>query len=252
MINKEKSRILDLDGTARHDQLYYYSKIKNEHLKLSQGMSSPSMTFQPTINSSFDCERTRQTFFERQQADCKQREFKQQLINEMNSTSSLRSGMTPKIGRGPLTGSSVKLDKGHELYEAAFKTKSIIDAARREKEELARRKANEQKILATSNNFMEELASTRIEEIFEILDSNGDGIISCSRVNVEGLDSQILKILKPTILYMEKYPDISYDLQAFTSIVKNYMKVLSSQTENLHRRAKNTPRPRPEEVGLQR
>lgn len=225
MINREKSRILDLDGTARHDQLFYYSKIKNEHLKLSQGLKSPEETFQPKINSSFDCEKTRQTFFERQQADCKQREFRQQMLEQMNSPSNLRPSMVPMVGRGPLGGSTIKQDKGQELYESAFKTKRNIEAMRREQADEITKKANEPKVLATSNNFMEDLTSKRLEEIFVILDSNEDGLISPEKIDVEALDGKVLQILHPVLLYMENHPGVSYDLPAFTRIVKERLKV---------------------------
>lgn len=222
----EKSRILDLNGTPRHDQLFYYSKIKDQHMRLNQALNSPQLTFQPSIND-FDCEKTRQTFFERQQADCREREYKQQMIADLHSTAKLRKEMVPQVGRGPMSRSAVALDRGHALYEAAFKTKNNIEAKRKLANQQTASLANEQKILATSSNFMDEIADKRIREIFDVLDSDGDGIINCHRINVEGIDTQICKILMPLFFQLNDNPEVSLTSDAFVATVTKFMKMIS-------------------------
>lgn len=222
----EKSRILDLQGTPRHDQLYYYSKIKNEHLRLNQALDSPQLTFQPSVNKSFECEKTRQTFFERQQADCHEREYKQQMISDLNSTANLRRQMVPQVGRGPMTQSTMAMDRGHALYEAAFKVKNTIESKRREHQKNSSQLANEHKILATSSNFMDELEDKRIRGIFEVLDSDGDGIVNCHRINVEGIDPQVCKVLTPLFFQLSDNPEVSLDANSFVRTVKKFMKLL--------------------------
>jgi len=230
-INEEKSKILQLGGTPRHEQLYLYSKIKNEHLKFSSNMQSPQLTFQPQINRSFSSDKTKLTFFERQHLDCREREYKQKVIEDANSAKTLRERMHPELNK--TSEEYRREDLGKNLYESAFKTKRYIEEIREQQDISQLRKSNENKILATSKRFVEELTDQRISELFTQLDSDDDGLISATRINIEVLDAQVCKILSPFLYRLSDNPELILDLKNFTSLMKKFIKMISIEEKRV-------------------
>lgn len=191
---------------------------------MSQQEQAPKLTFQPQINSDFDCQRTRLNFYERQQLDCQEREYKQKVLSEAKSTAVLRRQMQPQLCRPPST-TAFKSDAGVSLYETAFKHQSNIEALRQEQEIHLRKLANEQKSIPTSNLMVDKHADERLQAIFETLDSDGDGLINFSRINVEGIEPKVCKVLSPLLLELNDRPDVSLDCKSFVLMVKEFMRV---------------------------
>lgn len=88
---------MDLNSSERHQQLYYYSKIQEERKRVLRDSYEEKYSFKPSINENFRSSRTEMNFFERQNQDCKDREYKQNVIEEMNSTKNIRKTLVPKI-----------------------------------------------------------------------------------------------------------------------------------------------------------
>jgi len=88
---------LDLNSSERHQQLYYYSKIQEERKRVLRDSYEEKYPFKPSINQNVRSSRTEMNFFERQNQDCKDREYKQKAIEEMNSTNNIRKTLVPKI-----------------------------------------------------------------------------------------------------------------------------------------------------------
>ncbi len=214
--------MLDLYGTPRHEQLYQYSRIKAEHARMNSQAMAPDMTFAPSINTSFECEKTRMNFFQRQQADCRDREYKQKLREEANSTANLRKSMRPSVNR-PVT--ELRGDLGKSLYDNAFKIKSQLEQARELSNEVAVRMSNEQKILSTSKTYMEDLFKQRLIAIFDLMDSDGDGLISANKINVEALDPLVCKVLSPFLIKLSETPTFALDQITFLGMMDKYLKV---------------------------
>lgn len=221
-INNQKIRLLELNGTPRHEQLFNYSKVKAEHAKLNRKSLGPDITFTPSINTSFECERTRLGFFERQQADCREREYKQKLREEANSTVNLRKMMIPAVNR-PIQ--ELREDLGQSLYEKAFKLRTQLDQARDATIEIMEQKTREEKILPTSKRFMEDLTRQRLTALFEQMDSDGDGLISAHKIDVEVLDPQICKVLASFFLKLSDSPGVSLDMVTFLNMMDKYLRV---------------------------
>lgn len=217
----EKSRLLDLTGTPRHEQLYLYSKILQEQMAMKD-THDPELTFTPQVNN-YDCERTRMTFYERQQMDCHNREYKQKLTKEIMSTANIRKNMQPELYKP--AASAFRGEPGATLYDDAFKQKSTLESKRRQKDLEYKQLANEQKSIATSSQIVDRIADARLASIFETLDSDGDGLINYSRINVEGIDPRVCKVLSPLFLELNDRPDVSLDVRAFSIMVKEFIKV---------------------------
>jgi len=92
-----------MKASPRFEQLYQYGRISAENQKLIRELSKESngkYSFKPKIKE-YDCEKTRQGFFERQEQDCREREYKLQRSQEVNSTASIRRGMMPRVNSAP-------------------------------------------------------------------------------------------------------------------------------------------------------
>lgn len=88
---------MDLNSSERHQQLYYYSKIQEERRRVLRDSYEEKYSFKPSINENVRSARTEMNFFKRQNEDCKDREHKQKVIEELNSTKNIRKTMVPKI-----------------------------------------------------------------------------------------------------------------------------------------------------------
>ena len=206
----------------RHEQLYQYSKIKADNSQYNREQLSPQLTFSPSINKSFESERTRMNFFERQQIDCREREYKQKLVEEANATVNVRRKMTPAINTGMHPSRS---DVGQTLYEQAFKNSKQLELAREASNDIYKRLSREEKILPASKRFVEEATEKRLQHLFELLDSDEDGLISANRINVEALEPLVCKILSPILLRLDENSDVSIDYETFYTMVIRFMKV---------------------------
>ena len=94
---------MQMKSFPRYEQLYQYGKLSSENQKLMRELVTDhtnQFTFHPQIKD-YDCEKTRQGFFERQQQDCREREFKMLKAQEANSTAALRRSMMPRVNSAP-------------------------------------------------------------------------------------------------------------------------------------------------------
>lgn len=88
-----------MKASPRYEQLYQYAKISAENQLLMRELDEGRdgrFAFQPQIKE-YPCEKTRLGFFERQQQDCREREFKAAKAQEANSTAALRRTMVPRV-----------------------------------------------------------------------------------------------------------------------------------------------------------
>lgn len=199
-------------------------------MSLLRQLQDPEVTFTPQVNN-YDCQKTRQTFFERQQADCHEREYKQQVAKEILSTVNIRKNMKPQLYKP--AAAAFRGEPGSTLYDGAFKQQSNLEQIRKQRDQNIKQLANEQKSIATSSQMMDRMADIRLASIFEALDSDGDGLINYSRINVEGIEPKVCKVLSPLLLELNDRQDISLDCRAFTIMVKEFMKVSCFQSANL-------------------
>ena len=166
------------------------------------------------------------SFFERQHIDCLEREKKRKRREEENSAKSLRRQMHPRLNQSTsesLERQSAELGRG--LYEAGKKSVQQIAQRREAYEKSLHSQMNSQKALATSKKLIEDRTDLKLTEIFELLDSDGDGVISAKRIAIEALEADHCRILGPYLLQLEEVPNSSMDLEQFKMLMQYAFKV---------------------------
>lgn len=115
---------------------------------------------------------------------------------------------------------------GTRLYDLALKTKQKIDLMRLSQEEDIKAKSQERKIIESSKVYVENLTYERLKELFELMDSDGDGLIFPERINIESLEDTLFNQLAPFLLKFAERRNISMNLKGFITAMELHMKVL--------------------------
>lgn len=225
-IDMEKSRAMGEDlNISRHELLYNHAKNHLQNLKQSPYARQPSFTPSTTP---YDSELCQLSFMERQYIDCSNRELKAKLIEEQNSRENIRQYMHPRVNQysseaGDSFGEG-SVQRGRALYERAMKSHQKLQIEREKKKREEKERANEQKTLATSSEAIKNRTVYRLKELFELLDDDGDGILTAQKINVEGLERDICRIVSPVIIQLEdKIPQMDFEL--FFTLMQEFMKV---------------------------
>lgn len=191
----------------------------------------------------YQSERVNLSFFERQHIDCMEREKKRKRREEENSAKTLRKMMQPRLNQSnneSLERQSAELGRG--LYEAGKKSVQQIAMRRDAFEKTLQSQMNSQKALATSKKLIEDRTDLKVTEIFDLLDSDGDGVISAKRIAIEALEADHCRILGPYLLQLEEVPNSSMDLEQFKTLMQYAFRVPRDLPENQYRREAHHPR----------
>lgn len=76
-------------------------------------------------------------------------------------------------------------------------------AAKEQDEEIIKLRKNAIKANATSEKIVQQAKTTKLQEIFNKLDSDGDGLISTAKIDTTPLDSQLSLIFRPLLNELE-------------------------------------------------
>ena len=82
------------------------------------------------------------------------------------------------------------------------------------------------KSIDMSTRIVENLLNRKISELFELLDSDLDGMISANRIDISKLEPKKLALLTPLLVEMEEL-NLDLDKENFTMAVKRLVKSLS-------------------------
>ena len=175
----------------------------------------------------------------RLELDAQQRQSRQAVINQYNNKDLIRDQFQPDLsrtrkksrGNSRLTQSS--MSSNHRLYEQAFasrqKRRDLEDMRLREiLESSSQRRTNQ-----LSTQIMENILVEKMEEIFLMLDSDCDGLISASRINIGAVDQERLTIIAPLLIEMEDL-GLCLDREVFLKAAKKLYKVNFTQVYNLY------------------
>jgi len=72
---------------------------------------------------------------------------------------------------------------------------------------------------------MENIEHKRLVHLFELLDGDGDGVISANRIDVEALEPQITKVIAPVLAKLADMAEAELEQEEFVSVFKKYAKV---------------------------
>ena len=133
-----------------------------------------------------------------------------------------KDSFKPKINRGP------KNEKQREINEnlkGYYDKRLIKEEEELQKKEIKNSKDKRKYYLKKSSELINKMKLEKFKFIFEILDSDKDGLISCDKIKLTGINNNILTLISPILkeLYENK---ISIDYKIFCDKVD---KLLTNQ-----------------------
>lgn len=139
--------------------------------------------------------------------------------------------MIPNTGRGPLVRRVryvyQKPGQTHQhLYELAGKLEASRRKAKEQKEIQTELQAARAKSIDHSKELVCEVTDKKIEELFELLDSDRDGLVSAVRVNIDSLSKARLAIVAPLLAEMEE-KRATLDFEGFSQAIHRLLVILN-------------------------
>lgn len=171
---------------------------------------------------------------ERLALDCQLREYKDQVIQKLNSSKEFRKSAIPKINKfsKSISRSYGEIQTPNHLYEDAFLKNFKMNVKRNEKKRNLIRNLNKKKSSNMSDRIIDTIIKRKAEEIFEILDGDKDGVISSQRIDISRIDGDKLKILAPMLIEMEQM-QIVLNMEEFSEAFKKLMREINVIEKNL-------------------
>ena len=165
---------------------------------------------------------------ERMALDCQERQIKEEMIKEFLDSGEFRKNAVPRVGRGPkLSGGKPEgMDIGSLLYQKGYQREDEKKRRNLREQRKSRSLANRPKSNEITNRIMNSIINNSLENLFKILDSDHDGLISSSRIDISKVSSEILKILAPMLIEMEE-AELQLDATEFQVAVRRLMKVFN-------------------------
>jgi hypothetical protein len=128
----------------------------------------------------------------------------------------------PQTGRGPKNNRPHPTQLGDYLYnqrfEAENKQRDLLEKEQRTLE------ANMAKSNEKSHQIMESIKRKKLNEIFRLLDSDGDGYISSTKIDIGSVGTDILEAFAPLLCEMEELGQ-TLSLQDFLEAAEKLLKV---------------------------
>lgn len=111
------------------------------------------------------------------------------------------------------------------MYEEAFRQKEILKQAKQFENDQLLLQAESSKIVPTSKAIMDSIEHRRLVQVFNLLDGDGDGVISANRIDVEALEPRITKVIAPVLARLADMSDAQLEQEEFVTVIKKYAKV---------------------------
>eukprot|EP01017_Pseudomicrothorax_dubius_P019728 TRINITY_DN2168_c0_g1_i1.p1 TRINITY_DN2168_c0_g1~~TRINITY_DN2168_c0_g1_i1.p1 ORF type:complete len:546 (-),score=153.67 TRINITY_DN2168_c0_g1_i1:128-1705(-) len=216
------------DG-GRFEALFEDWKVQAERKKqLTAEVMRSECPFQPTLQTR---KGTLPSFMERREKELEERAEKarkmqeeQQLLGEYDVVTGQKLFNPVIIRRSPKGRNEGRLPIGDYLYkkseEYSRRKRELVERDTRSRFE-ARARSNER-----SAAMVEDLRRRRLMDIFAMLDSDGDGQISASKVDITGLPTDILELFAPLLCELEEVGEF-LNVEDFIASSERLMKTLS-------------------------
>lgn len=118
-----------------------------------------------------------------------------------------------------------KRKDGRDLYQEAFRAKEALLQARQYEAQQLLQLAQTSKIVPTSKVIMDKVERSKLVEIFQTLDGDGDGVISANRIDVEALDPLVTKVISPVLSRLADMKDAELEQEEFITVMQKFAKV---------------------------
>ena len=196
--------------------------------------------FRPEINALSNAI-VQSTFEQRLLADLQRRREvveEREKLRLFTSKPNKASKRTPKGERTP------DHQPGEYLYKKALIRVEMKKQIEQDIERDLSRTMNASKISGNSLMMADTAVNDRIHNLYEMLDSDKDGLISAGKIDLENISPERLNILAPLLVEMEE-KDISLSEQDFTTAMKLLLQLISIEEKRtllgLHPRKRSQP-----------
>lgn len=113
-----------------------------------------------------------------------------------------------------------------QLYDLAGQIELAKYKARKQHQEMIESQAARPKSGDRSRDLVGEVIDRKIEELFELLDSDRDGLVSAVRVNIDSLSKARLAIVAPLLAEMEE-KRATLDFEGFSMAIHRLLGILN-------------------------
>ena len=145
--------------------------------------------------------------------------------NDISTMEKNSEPFRPKTGRNPQNRNANNMPVGMYLYEKGFMQHKKKDLQRRFFEDEAKQRTGTVKTNGMSDKIVEAMKMQRLEEVFNMMDSDNDGVICNSKIDISGLPTHILKTIAPLLIEMEQM-NLILDFHSFLDAGEKLIKLL--------------------------
>jgi len=138
----------------------------------------------------------------------------------------------PKVGRSPMKKSHRSSKSiGNLLYDNNKVYKDRKQQLVKNHNDEIKQQLNTKHCKKSSEVLLEKMKNKRFSDLFEILDSNGDGLISAQKIDISNLKPEVLEAMMPLFCEMEEMGQ-TLDCREFTDSLKRLYTTLSVTEKN--------------------
>lgn len=220
----KRTRALEQHGVSLHDQLYQEAEQRDRRLERYACWFPDHVTFQPSIseagmNDTDYVDVVERLYAKQSESELRLSNLKAQLEMPMDRETG-QAFFQPKTGRPPLFQRNVGgLPIGSYLYGMRYEFDDKKEFLHTIDEQNRVDLQNLRFITDRSENLVNKLKKKKFKEIFKHLDTDEDGIIDLSELNLEGLSQEIIDDVLYAASATEHKDDI--DLEEFTYLMEH-------------------------------
>lgn len=146
--------------------------------------------------------------------------------SEMLEDENGRPLFRPIVGRPPKSRGGSNKPIGEKLYEEANHRSRKMEEVREMTEKSISEQSSKSKVNVLSDNYVETKKRKRFEELFHAFDSDNDGFISATAIEIRSVPAELLEIFAPVLCEMEDL-QVKLDLNTFCEVTNKLFVSLS-------------------------
>jgi len=225
----EKEAITQDPIGDRFTKLFYDHRARQEHREYKASQMHEECTFTPAINT-FSHDLADQTNFEKRSRRFSAKINRLENLRRQKEEAELYDAQTgqpffrPSVGRPPREGSRERnAPIGDYLYNRRFEKENIQrDLFEKEQRTM---EANMVRSSEKSQIIMGQIQRKRLQEIFNCFDSDEDGYISSSKIDITSVGTDVLEAFAPLLCEMEELNQ-TLNLFEFVEAAEKLLKTL--------------------------
>ena len=206
----QRSQMLDTSRSSasakpRFEDLYQEaSKRKERQLERFEGAVKSEFTFKPEVHSSKSTDPDPESFLNRivnskKKFEEEMEKLRQELVTDVDPVTGQKL-FEPVIAKDTRFERSLEAGSIHEhLYSQKDHKKQITDRLAQELDENIKAAQRSTKVTQNSERLLENFRKKAFEHLFNLLDSDQDGLVSCEKVDIAAIEEKTASILQPVL-----------------------------------------------------